>query len=141
MLNFERLYHEVVQERDELKEEVLRLREALGGSLPDFRFMRITSSEGKILHALLQTEMLTKGAILTTLYSGRAGDEPDQKIVDVFVCKLRKRLTPFGIEIGTVWGRGYFMDAENKAKIRVLEAREGIRHDQSDRRAQALAPL
>ncbi len=34
-------------------------------------------------------------------------DEREIKIVDVFVCKARKKLKPLGIEIETVWGRGY----------------------------------
>jgi two-component system cell cycle response regulator CtrA len=35
------------------------------------------------------------------------GDEQEIKIVDVFVCKLRKKLAGLGISIETVWGRGY----------------------------------
>jgi two-component system cell cycle response regulator CtrA len=36
-------------------------------------------------------------------------DEPEVKIVDVFVCKIRKKLAAVGLGdfIGTVWGRGY----------------------------------
>ncbi len=38
-------------------------------------------------------------------------DEPEVKIIDVLVCKLRKKLAPAGADnvIGTVWGRGYRM--------------------------------
>jgi two-component system cell cycle response regulator CtrA len=38
-------------------------------------------------------------------------DEPEMKIIDVFVCKLRKKLAQAGGEnlIGTVWGRGYMI--------------------------------
>lgn len=38
---------------------------------------------------------------------------PDIKIVDVFVCKMRKKLRPYGITIDTVWGRGYLLTAES----------------------------
>ena len=34
-------------------------------------------------------------------------DDRDLKIVDVFVCKIRKKLDPLGITIATVWGTGY----------------------------------
>jgi two-component system cell cycle response regulator CtrA len=36
-------------------------------------------------------------------------DEPELKIIDVFVCKIRKKLAAVGLGdfIGTVWGRGY----------------------------------
>jgi two-component system cell cycle response regulator CtrA len=38
-------------------------------------------------------------------------DEPEVKIIDVFVCKLRKKLARAGAEgiIGTIWGRGYMI--------------------------------
>lgn len=52
---------------------------------------------------------LTKEMFLTHLYGGR--DEPELKIIDVFVCKLRKKLAQTGDGaapcIETVWGRGY----------------------------------
>ncbi len=38
-------------------------------------------------------------------------DEPEIKIIDVFICKLRKKLADAGVRniIGTVWGRGYIL--------------------------------
>ena len=53
--------------------------------------------------------VLTKEAFLNHLYGGM--DEPEVKIVDVFICKLRKKLAQAGADnvIGTVWGRGYMM--------------------------------
>ncbi len=52
---------------------------------------------------------LTKEMFLTHLYGGR--DEPELKIIDVFICKLRKKLHQAGAPasgcIETVWGRGY----------------------------------
>ncbi len=53
--------------------------------------------------------MLTKEAFLNHLYGGM--DEPEMKIIDVFICKLRKKLAQAGAGnlIGTVWGRGYML--------------------------------
>jgi two-component system cell cycle response regulator CtrA len=51
---------------------------------------------------------LTKEAFLNHLYGGR--DEPELKIIDVFICKLRKKLANASggkDYIETVWGRGY----------------------------------
>jgi len=64
-------------------------------------------------HAILELLMLRKGMVLTKdaflnhLYGGM--DEPEMKIIDVFICKLRKKLSLAGAGniIGTVWGRGY----------------------------------
>ncbi|MEC8744463.1 MAG: helix-turn-helix domain-containing protein, partial [Pseudomonadota bacterium] len=39
-------------------------------------------------------------------------DEPDSKIIDVFICKLRRKLDEWGLEkakIETVWGQGYML--------------------------------
>jgi len=71
----------------------------------------LTGKEYAILEMLsLRKGMtLTKEMFLTHLYGGR--DEPELKIIDVFVCKLRKKLHIAGAPpsgcIETVWGRGY----------------------------------
>ena len=55
---------------------------------------------------------VTKEMFLAHLYGGR--DEPEMKIIDVFICKLRRKLTNAGAPavIETVWGRGYTISAE-----------------------------
>ena len=63
---------------------------------------------------------ITKEMFLNHLYGGM--DEPELKIIDVFVCKLRKKLaTACSGEnyIETVWGRGYVLrePAEDEVKI------------------------
>ena len=60
------------------------------------------------LMALRQGSTLTKEMFLNHLYGGM--DEPEIKIIDVFICKLRKKLAGFSggkNYIETVWGRGY----------------------------------
>jgi two-component system cell cycle response regulator CtrA len=61
---------------------------------------------------------LTKEMFLSHLYGGM--DEPEMKIIDVFICKLRKKLTSASggkNYIETIWGRGYVMrePSENAA--------------------------
>lgn len=55
---------------------------------------------------------LTKEMFLTHLYEGRK--EPEMKIIDVFICKLRRKLADAGAPplIETVWGRGYTIPVE-----------------------------
>jgi two-component system cell cycle response regulator CtrA len=50
---------------------------------------------------------VTKEAFLNHLYGGM--DEPEPKIVDVFICKLRKKLQDATGKnyVQTIWGRGY----------------------------------
>ena len=69
----------------------------------------VTIKEYAILELLVlrQGSVISKEGFLNHLYGGM--DEPDAKIIDVFVCKLRKKLAAVGAGqvIGTVWGRGY----------------------------------
>ena len=63
------------------------------------------------LLALRKGSTLTKEMFLNHLY-GDADDEPEAKIIDVFICKLRKKLAcaSGGMDyIETVWGRGYVL--------------------------------
>ena len=73
--------------------------------------IHLTGKEYAILELLMLRKgmVLTKEAFLNHLYGGM--DEPEVKIIDVFICKLRKKLAQAGADnvIGTVWGRGYMM--------------------------------
>ncbi|KAF0675222.1 response regulator transcription factor CtrA [Profundibacterium mesophilum] len=62
------------------------------------------------LLSLRKGTTLTKEMFLNHLYGGM--DEPELKIIDVFICKLRKKLTQAtggDSHIETVWGRGYVL--------------------------------
>ncbi|WP_068879214.1 response regulator transcription factor [Phenylobacterium sp. CCH12-B4] len=62
------------------------------------------------LMALRKGKAITKDIFLSSLYGGM--DEPGAKIVDVFICKLRKKLAPVTDGrhvIETVWGGGYVL--------------------------------
>jgi two-component system cell cycle response regulator CtrA len=77
----------------------------------DGREVHLTGKEYSILELLVLRKgmVLTKEAFLNHLYGGM--DEPEMKIIDVFICKLRKKLAQAGADslIGTVWGRGYMI--------------------------------
>ena len=81
------------------------------------RSVHLTGKEFAILEllALRKGQVLTKDAFLNHLYGGM--DEPDGKIIDVFICKLRKKLQAVGgIDmISTVWGRGYILQEGTRA--------------------------
>jgi two-component system, cell cycle response regulator CtrA len=73
--------------------------------------MHLTGKEYAILELLVLRKgmVLTKETFLNHLYGGM--DEPEMKIIDVFICKLRRKLAIAGVDnlIGTVWGRGYMI--------------------------------
>lgn len=73
--------------------------------------VHLTNKEFSILKLLMLRKniTLTKEILLDNLYGGQ--DEPDIKIIDVFICKLRKKLHDAGAKklISTIWGRGYIL--------------------------------
>ncbi|TCJ39487.1 response regulator transcription factor CtrA [Parafrankia sp. BMG5.11] len=74
--------------------------------------VHLTAKEYAIIEllSLRKGATLTKEMFLNHLYGGM--DEPEAKIIDVFICKLRKKLTHAcsGVSyIETVWGRGYVL--------------------------------
>jgi len=81
--------------------------------------LHLTGKEYGILEllSLRKGTTLTKEMFLNHLYGGM--DEPELKIIDVFVCKLRKKLSnATGGEnyIETVWGRGYVLRDPEEAR-------------------------
>ncbi|OMG60438.1 hypothetical protein BJP32_03630 [Brevundimonas sp. ZS04] len=109
-----------------LEDRIQELEEAMGLCvLPPLEW-GLTVQQARLFGALLEREVLTKDAAMAALYRDRGDDEPEMKIVDVFVCHIRRKLKPFGIEIGTRWGVGYFMTPANKAEARrQIEASRG----------------
>ncbi len=80
--------------------------------------VHLTGKEYQMLEllSLRKGTTLTKEMFLNHLYGGM--DEPELKIIDVFICKLRKKLaeaTGGDNYIETVWGRGYVLREPNAA--------------------------
>jgi two-component system cell cycle response regulator CtrA len=80
----------------------------------------LTEKEYQMLEllALRRGTPVTKEMFLSHLYGGR--DEPGLKIIDVFMCKLRKKLAAMsgGIDyVETVWGRGYMLREPHSLKL------------------------
>ncbi|QCO56900.1 response regulator transcription factor (plasmid) [Pseudorhodobacter turbinis] len=78
----------------------------------DGKSVHLTGKEYQMLEllSLRKGTTLTKEMFLNHLYGGM--DEPELKIIDVFICKLRKKLaeaTGGMNHIETVWGRGYVL--------------------------------
>lgn len=79
--------------------------------------VHLTTKEYGIIEllSLRKGSTLTKEMFLNHLYGGL--DEPELKIIDVFICKLRKKLAAVSLGdhyIETVWGRGYMLRDPNQ---------------------------
>jgi two-component system, cell cycle response regulator CtrA len=84
------------------------------------RSVALTGKEFAILELMVlrKGSIISKEAFLSHLYGGM--DEPELKIIDVFICKLRKKLALAGAGdvIATVWGRGYVVREQSMADPR-----------------------
>jgi two-component system cell cycle response regulator CtrA len=85
--------------------------------------VHLTDKEYQILELLVLRKgmTLTKEMFLNQLYGGM--DEPEMKIIDVFMCKLRKKLANASggkNYIETVWGRGYVLLHTTEEEVKVL---------------------
>jgi two-component system cell cycle response regulator CtrA len=84
--------------------------------------VHLTGKEYQMLEllSLRKGTTLTKEMFLNNLYGGM--DEPEIKIIDVFICKLRKKLAlaSSGKDyIETVWGRGYVLREPSQDEARI----------------------
>ncbi|MCJ2081180.1 winged helix-turn-helix domain-containing protein, partial [Methylobacterium sp. J-090] len=84
--------------------------------------VHLTGKEYQMLERLSLSKgtKLTKEMFLNHLYGSM--DEPELKIIDVFICKLRKKLANASSGknyIETVWGRGYVLREPNEGEERI----------------------
>ncbi|MBX5015928.1 helix-turn-helix domain-containing protein [Rhizobium lentis] len=100
-----------------LEERIRQLEEAL---MPSSIIVpveyQLTSREARVFSHLASRDFGTRQSIMMALYSDRL-EEPEMKIVDVFVCKMRRKLKPFGVRIETIWGQGYRLARPGAAEV------------------------
>ena len=110
-------------ENDQLREEVQSLKAVIADSLdsrtanpPSF----LSRSEAVIFSLLVERRLVTKSCVMAALYSASGRGNAGHKVIEVFLCKMRKKLAPHGISISTVCGRGWEMPESSKALAREL---------------------
>lgn len=95
------------------------------------RALKLTRLMASFMLVLLKREEADKETLHFVIETQRSlrrtrpdkSETTDPKMVDVVVCNLRKRLKPFGVKIKTLWGRGYYLDEENRTKVEAILAR------------------
>jgi two-component system, cell cycle response regulator CtrA len=122
------------------------------------RLVQLSPKEFAMLELMVRRKgtILTKATFLNHLHNG-ADDEPDARIIDVFICKLRKKLERAGAGdvISIVWGHGYMLrdldvmarstadfapsvirlDLGNRGDLRPIQARRDFSFNMSTRQA------
>jgi two-component system, OmpR family, response regulator len=74
---------------------------------------RLSKMEAAVVSCLLEAKgrVVTKDHIMQHVY-GLACDWPDWKILDIFICRARRRLKPLGIFIANSRGEGFALGVE-----------------------------
>lgn len=77
----------------------------------------LTKSEAALLTILTDRfgRLVTKEQIYLRIYGDTLDRAPDDKIIDIFICKLRPKLTGLDVKITTVWGEGYKIEGDLKS--------------------------
>ena len=107
----------------EIKELPVTLLPERGMVVANGKFAHLTGHEMLILQRLAELfpRVLTKESAIEWMYQISPDREPEIKIIDVYICKVRKKLKPIGVRIDTMWGKGYAL-AVNAKPLIVREA-------------------
>lgn len=115
----------LVEENEELHETVRQLQALLRPPVTPPAAWKLSPTEASFLLALRagRGQICTDERMLAALYTISA-DTPGPKILDVLLCKVRAKLRKAGadVEIETVWGRGWRMNAPACARFDALVA-------------------
>ena len=122
MPDYESRIQMLEKEIEEKDERIRQLEVSLGVSNIDDHaiYFDLTPQEAVCFGVLLKNRAPRRSAFMHALYSHKVEDEVGEKIIDVFVCKLRKKLASHDIEIKTHWGDGYEMPEASKERARSL---------------------
>jgi two-component system, cell cycle response regulator CtrA len=104
------------QENDALRARVSDLEREIGLAAWPPPMFGLTKTESVMFGVPLNTACPCKETLMTALFSDRIDDPLEIKIIDVWICKMRQKLKPFGIEINTACGVGYQMPEASKAQ-------------------------
>jgi DNA-binding response OmpR family regulator len=112
----------------QLREENLWLRAELGLLMDEEqlaeakKWFGLTRSEAKLLNILMNSRLVTYDQAMLGMGEPGRDYEAQEKILDVWVCKLRAKLKKHGAGIKTIWSTGYELDPASR---RIIAARLG----------------
>lgn len=119
-------------ENDYLRRRVRELEQKIGFFFECPPQFGLTRQEAVVFGLLLKNPLVTKEFAVSAMYLHKQ-DEAEAKIVDVLVCKARKKLKVWDVKIETVWGQGYRLPPESRAIAERLlaEANDMFRNGES----------
>jgi hypothetical protein len=119
---YERLLADLRDRLEKVEQKILYLQQLLKAqSRNAYTGIKLTPNQETVVNRLLATNgICSKEQLYAALYLSREGHKPDPKILRETIRVVRKQLRSHGVEINTVFGEGYTMPRESKAKLRKL---------------------
>jgi DNA-binding response OmpR family regulator len=105
------------EERDEKIKQLER--ELYGRSWEAPKEMRLTKLEAAIVATMLANNRVCSANLLIDATRGRGThkEHPTSNLIDSKMCHIRAKLRPFGLGVTTVWGTGYKIEDETRARL------------------------
>lgn len=102
----------------QLEDEIEILKDALADRAvmlpPEWK---LSAREAEVFRIMIKRNVTRIATFMAALYSDRL-DPPEDKIVSVYIFKMRRKLKPFGIEIRAVRGVGYALDERTRERFK-----------------------
>lgn len=103
-----------------LEETVRQLESELYGRewLPPHE-LALTPAQGRLLAALVKHDRVLSDWVLFSASRGRScsAEELHGQLISTMLCQIRKKLTPFGVEIRTIKSVGYYLPPDSRARL------------------------
>lgn len=101
----------------QLKEQIKELTAAPEIEVPSL--FKFTQSEEILFKHIYDAKYpISRKTLMSLVYSSmHYVDRPEGNIIDVFICRIRKRLKPFNITIHTMRNRGFYITNEDKQMV------------------------
>lgn len=83
---------------------------------------KMTRLQAAVFVAIVRRPEITKDQVHTAIESTRSptADPTDQKMIDVVICHIRKKIKDHDIRVGTKWGQGYSLPHAEREKVIAL---------------------
>ena len=112
----------------DLEDQIHRMRSVTGAD-DAARVSAATGANGlelTTLMLLMKRGELSREVFIATLYGDRVDGGPTEahKMLDITICKLRKKVAAIGVTIRTVWGYGYSISERDQKLLREILERE-----------------
>ncbi|GJD97740.1 hypothetical protein [Methylobacterium iners] len=113
-------FHEMRARIEELEEENRQLREQLVPRLVFPKIWKLSRQQSRMLAAIYNADQCSWERLRSAVL-GLDGEQ-SEKHIQAVLCNVRRRLTPFGIVIVTVWGQGVRLDPDSRVLIQQATA-------------------